>query len=149
MPPRLSPYPLLQKRPVPKPPPVRDPSLDLRLARVEAQQRRHAVDHVREAEARRCDVGGVELHLAVGDAALGLAHAAGGDELVEERGDLPAGAAPGGRPEGEEGPAGGGGELEVGLELVLVADAGGGGGSAGEGGMVVFDVLEWELKKRK
>lgn len=34
-----------------------------------------------------------------------------------------AGRAPGGRPEREEGPAGGAGELEVGLELIGAADA--------------------------
>lgn len=122
MPAGLGPDPLLEEGAVPQLVPVGDLGGELGLAGVEAEQGGHAGDHVGGAEGGGGDVGAVVLDLAVGDAAL-LGADPGLDELAEERGDLVAGGAPRGGPEGEEGPARGGRELEVGGELVLVADA--------------------------
>lgn len=103
---------------------IGDFGLDLGLAGVKTQERRHAVDHVGESQAGAHDIGRVVLDLTVADPALGLAYAVGLDEFLEEGGDLFAGGTVAGRPEGQEGSAGAGGELEVGEELLMVADAG-------------------------
>lgn len=108
MPPRLIPYPLLQKRPIHQLPAIRDLSLDHRLASVKAQQRRDARDHKRRAQPSRPgiahDIRGVVLDGAEPHAALGLADA-GFYERLDQRLRGAAGAAPGCRPEGEKGRA--------------------------------------------
>ena len=122
MPPRLRTDRLLEEAPVPQLVAVRDLGRDLRLAGVEAEQGRHAVDHVVQPQAAGHDVRRVELDGAVADAALGLADS-GFDEGLEERPDDLARGAPVRRPQREERRARRGGEEQVGAELVWVTDA--------------------------
>lgn len=129
VPPRLGPDPLLQEVPVPQLAPVRDLGRELGLARVEAQQRGHAVDHVGEAQPGCHEVGRVVLDLDKAHAApLGRAHLFRLDEAPQQGRDVLAGRAVARRPQRQQGLAGRGRELEVGVELVLVSDAVGGGG---------------------
>lgn len=120
--PRLIPYPLLQKRPISHQRQVLDPRLrDGQPGVVEAQQGRHAVDHVRRAQAGGRDVRGVVLDLAERDAALDLADARFHERADGRRGERR------GRPEGYEGRPRRGREEDVGVQVFGTADAVDGG----------------------
>lgn len=127
MPPRLRSNPLFQESPIAQQPPVHHLRLHLCLARVKAQQRRHLGDHVRLPQSGRHDIWRIVFDLRIGYAAFRLANSLGLDQAAQKRRNLAAGRAVGRSPEGQEGPAGSGGLLQVSCELVLVAHAGGGG----------------------
>ena len=67
-------------------------------------------------------VRGIKLDDNIVDAALGLA-SPGLDDGAERRLYDTAGRAPGGCPEGDEGPVGGVGDVQVGVEGILITDA--------------------------
>lgn len=122
LPPRFVAHPFLQKATVRQLPPIDDLGLDLRLFRVEAEQRRHRGYHVRHAQAVRHDVRRVELDRAVSHAALGLSHARL-DDFLQQRSDHAARGAPGGRPQRDQGRSRRRGQEEVGTEIFGSADA--------------------------
>lgn len=117
LPPGLCPDPFLEPLSICHLLRIRNFRLELSLSTIEAQQRRHASDQVRHAKIAAQYVWGVVLDLTEGDATLLLADTCR-YEFSEERRDLFAGVAVGGRPECQEGRAGGGREEKVGREVV-------------------------------
>lgn len=101
MPARLSPDPLFQKVFVLELVPIGNLGSNLCLAGIKAQQGRDTVDHVSEPQAGAYHVRCVILDLTKADAAFGLTHARF-DKVFDEWGDLMAGTAPAGCPEGDE-----------------------------------------------
>lgn len=115
--------PFLEELAVGQFPAVGNFGLDLGLLRVEAEERWDRVDHVRESQARRHDVGRIIFDGAVPDPALVLTDARL-DEIPEERLDRAACWAVGRCPEREERRSRGRREELVVVELVEVSYTG-------------------------